>query len=60
MKSYADQVRELESQFNQMTIEQIAQTENQRADFLAKIGSSLIDCRKRQITVLGIDFTPRV
>lgn len=60
MKSYADQVRELESQFNQMTIEQIAQTESQRADFLAKIGNSLIDFRKRQIFVLGIDFTPRV
>lgn len=37
-----------------MTIEKIAGTENQRADFLAKIGSSLIDCRERKITVMGL------
>lgn len=37
-----------------MTIKQIARTENQRADFLAKIGSSLIDCRERKFTMLGV------
>lgn len=37
-----------------MTIEKIAGIENQRADFLAKIGSSLIDCKERKITVMGL------
>lgn len=35
-------------------MEQIARTENQRADFLAEIGSSLIDCMERKITVMGV------
>lgn len=43
MKTYVEKVRELENRFNGMSIEHIARTENQRADFLAKIGSSLID-----------------
>lgn len=54
VKSYADQIKEMEKRFTQITIEQIARSENQRADFLAKIGSSLIDCRERKITVLGV------
>lgn len=55
MKSYADQIKEMEKRFTQITIEQIARSENQRTDFLAKIGSSLIDCRERKITVLGVE-----
>lgn len=43
MKTYVEKVRELENRFNGMSIEHIARTENQRADVLAKIGSSLID-----------------
>lgn len=54
MKSYVDRVRELGNQFSQMAVEQIARMENQRANFLAKIGSSLIDCRQWKITVLGV------
>lgn len=60
MKSYVDRVRELGNQFSQMTVEQIARTENQRADFLAKIESSLIDCRERTITVLGVGIGEQV
>lgn len=37
-----------------MIVEQIARMENQRANFLAKIGSSIIDCRQRKITMLGV------
>lgn len=54
MKSYVDQIKELEKWFTQITVEQIARSENQRADFLAKIGSSLIYCIERKITVLGV------
>lgn len=46
MRAYVEKVKELENQFQGMNIEHIARTKNQRADFLAKIGSSLIDSRE--------------
>lgn len=54
MKAYVDKVQELENQFQGMIIEHIARTKNQRADFLAKIHSSLIDSRERRIIVMGV------
>lgn len=45
---------EMEQRFQNLQIEQIPRDDNQKAVFLAKIGSSLLDCRERKITVLGI------
>lgn len=44
MQSYVEQVRDLEAKFQSLKFEQISREKNQEADFLAKIGSSLMDC----------------
>lgn len=37
-----------------MEIHQIPMDENQKADFLSKVGSSMVDTTERKITVFGI------
>ncbi|XP_012834226.1 PREDICTED: uncharacterized protein LOC105955073 [Erythranthe guttata] len=52
MRSYVNKVRAVQEAFEACTICQIPRNDNQRADFLAKIGSSVIDCVERKISIL--------
>lgn len=60
MKSNVEKVKELEAKFQVMKIEQISQEDNRHADFLEKIGSLMLDCRERKITVMGVEKEEQV
>ncbi|XP_012830533.1 PREDICTED: uncharacterized protein LOC105951629 [Erythranthe guttata] len=52
MKSYVNKARAVQETFEVCTMHQIPRNDNQRADFLAKVGSSVADCVERKITIL--------
>ncbi|XP_012842286.1 PREDICTED: uncharacterized protein LOC105962516 [Erythranthe guttata] len=52
MKSYVNKARAVQETFEVCTMHQIPRNDNQRADFLAKVGSSVVDCIERKITIL--------
>ncbi|XP_012827722.1 PREDICTED: uncharacterized protein LOC105949002 [Erythranthe guttata] len=52
MKGYVNKARAVQETFEACTVHQLPRSDNQRADFLAKIGSSVVDCVERKITIL--------
>ncbi|XP_012840476.1 PREDICTED: protein NYNRIN-like [Erythranthe guttata] len=52
MGDYCDKVRKLSAGFRRITLEQIPRSENERADFLARVGSLSTECESRKITIL--------
>lgn len=55
MRDYVRRVEILKERFQQLEIRQIPRDENQRADFLSKVVSSMIDATERKITLFGVD-----
>ncbi|XP_012833996.1 PREDICTED: uncharacterized protein LOC105954857 [Erythranthe guttata] len=52
MKGYVNKARAIQETFKACTVHQIPRNDNQQADFLAKIGSSVVDCVERKISIL--------
>ncbi|XP_012833285.1 PREDICTED: uncharacterized protein LOC105954155 [Erythranthe guttata] len=52
MGEYCVRAKRLAEKFHRMTLRQIPREENEKADFLAKIGSMSTDCTSRKVTIL--------
>lgn len=46
-----EKVRSLEKGFDILETRQIPRQENRKADYLAKMGSAMVECRERKVTV---------
>ncbi|XP_012850074.1 PREDICTED: uncharacterized protein LOC105969843 [Erythranthe guttata] len=52
MEEYRSKARKLAENFHKVVLRQIPREENEKADFLARVGSMSVDCSSRQITIL--------
>ncbi|XP_012854115.1 PREDICTED: uncharacterized protein LOC105973627 [Erythranthe guttata] len=52
MEEYCSKARKLAESFHKVALRQIPREENEKADFLARVGSMSADCSSRQITIL--------
>ncbi|XP_012848582.1 PREDICTED: uncharacterized protein LOC105968491 [Erythranthe guttata] len=52
MGDYCDKAKRLSSNFRRIILKQIPRSENERADFLARVGSLSTECGSRRITIL--------
>ncbi|KAL0427536.1 UNVERIFIED_CONTAM: hypothetical protein Slati_2928400 [Sesamum latifolium] len=51
MKEYLQEISELTSRLKSFQLHQIPRIENAKADYLARLASSLVNCNTRSITV---------
>ncbi|KAL0437448.1 UNVERIFIED_CONTAM: hypothetical protein Sradi_0452700 [Sesamum radiatum] len=58
MKGYLQEIGELTSQLKSFQLHQIPRTENTKADYLARLASSLVNCNTRNITVRTLVKNP--
>ncbi|KAL0452895.1 UNVERIFIED_CONTAM: Retrovirus-related Pol polyprotein from transposon opus [Sesamum latifolium] len=58
MKKYLQKINKLTSRMKSFQLHQIPRTENAKADYLARLASSMIDCSTRNITVRTLTKNP--
>ncbi|KAL0457986.1 UNVERIFIED_CONTAM: hypothetical protein Slati_0425800 [Sesamum latifolium] len=58
MKNYLQQIKGLTDRLNDFQLHQIPRTENAKADYLAKLASSMTNCSTRNITVRTLTKNP--